>query len=1145
MTTRVFGPTGSKRKRRFLFLPILVAALVGVGALVTGGSVLAAPSTDANVNDYAQCANDKPGSLTPTVDPTDCVPQGWINGILNANNSQYREDQVTPQRVGLDLPNNGPTTGRTITVTYLARKGQGGAGNHAYDSLATWNYTETNADRCQGLLAADCPSGSASTLQIPSDSTVVADSNGAGSSTALHELPAANRLMTMYGGTIDSVSAPVHDNAAGPGDDYATVTVSYHVASTPTKVQLLFGGHLAPSVGPRGWGNNVGASFINGGPYHIRLDSVDSSSLGNRDNQIMSGAILPIGTATQTALHETNSSGVDVNPANNQNPVTQTGITVTLPANGSGTYVTDYATVAPAGSTGTVAFRFYSSQAACNGDTTFTGGTSAGSGKTLDANSVAKSDPVHITAAGVIYWRAVFTGTGISASSDSGCSDEILTANQATSTSTTLHQTDANGADLASANNGASITATLPSNGDGVYVKDYASILPASVNSGTVTFRYYATQAACSADTNGTGGNAGGSGAVSGGSASGSTVHFTSAGVFYWRAFYGGDAANHINASTSACGDEVLTVNQATSTSTTLHQTDANGADLDPANNGDPISIVAGGHVTDYASVTPSSATGSVAFKWYATQSDCGEDTSGTAAGGGSLSSGSAHSNPVQFAHSGTFYWKAFFTGTGLNNNSQSSCEVLNVINPGISISKLPHSQTIRNPGTATWTIKVTNTGDAALSNVHVDDAQAPGCAKTASEVAAIGPPDGVGSSTLQPGESVSYDCSRSGVTDSFTNTAVATGTPPVGDDVAAQDSADVLVINPHISISKKPDTQTIRNGGTATWTITVENDGDSPLTNVHVDDTQAPGCAKTAAEIAAIGPPDGVGSSTLQPGDSVSYQCSLANVTADFTNTATATGTPEVGDNVTAQDSADVDVINPHISVVKSPDSQTIVSGQTATFTIQVINDGDVTLTNVVVTDALAPGCARTKADIPGLASMPAAPAAGSTITYSCTLANVTSGFTNLATATGTPPIGPDVSSQDTAGVTVVQPVTHPAISIVKDPNSQTVTSGGTATFTITVLNTGDVTLTDVTVTDARSPDCDRTIGTLTPGQSVSYKCTKPNVTADFDNVAIATGHAGSTTVTAQDTAHVNAKAPFVPKKPKIVSHKKPKTTG
>jgi hypothetical protein len=51
--------------------------------------------------------------------------------------------------------------------------------------------------------------------------------------------------------------------------------------------------------------------------------------------------------------------------------------------------------------------------------------------------------------------------------------------------------------------------------------------------------------------------------------------------------------------------------------------------------------------------------------------------------------------------------------------------------------------------------------------------------------------------------------------------------------------------------------------------------------------------------------------------------------------------------------------------------------------------------------------------------------------------------------------------------------------------------------------------------------------------------------VTADFDDVAVATGHAGSTTVTAQDTAHVNAKAPCVPPAPKVVSHKKPKATG
>jgi uncharacterized repeat protein (TIGR01451 family) len=239
--------------------------------------------------------------------------------------------------------------------------------------------------------------------------------------------------------------------------------------------------------------------------------------------------------------------------------------------------------------------------------------------------------------------------------------------------------------------------------------------------------------------------------------------------------------------------------------------------------------------------------------------------------------------------------------------------------------------------------------------------------------------------------------------------------------------------------------------------------------------------------------------------------------------------------------------VLKPHISISKSPDAQTILIGQTANFTITVTNDGNATLTNVVVTDALAPGCARTSADIPGLASM----APGATITYTCSLANVTTSFTNIAVATGHPPLGPDVSAQDTAAVTVVAPATHPAIAIVKNPKSQTVTRGGTANFTITVTNTGDVALTNVTVSDPLSPNCNRTIGTLAPGASTSYTCTRANVTANFTNVAVASGTAGGTTVTAQDTAPVTAKAAALqPKtvtkvKPKVVSHRKPKATG
>src|SRR5438477_467682 len=170
-------------------------------------------------------------------------------------------------------------------------------------------------------------------------------------------------------------------------------------------------------------------------------------------------------------------------------------------------------------------------------------------------------------------------------------------------------------------------------------------------------------------------------------------------------------------------------------------------------------------------------------------------------------------------------------------------------------------------------------------------------------------------------------------------------------------------------------------------------------------------------------------------------------------------------------------------------------------------------------------------------------------TVTYTCSRDSNTASFTNVAVVTGTPDVGENVSAQDTSHVTVI----NPAISISKTPHTQTVAFAGTVTFTIGVKNTGDSTLTNVIVTDALAPGCARTsadlpqLASMAPGDELSYSCTLANVTADFTNVAVATGTAGSTKVTAQDTAPVTAKKPFVPPKvvPKVVSHKKPKATG
>src|SRR5207249_10301761 len=68
--------------------------------------------------DFSQCANGaRPGTSL-------LCPDGWINGILNPNNSHYNEDDVTPQRFVIDFPGGAGfgRTGHSILFRYQARK---------------------------------------------------------------------------------------------------------------------------------------------------------------------------------------------------------------------------------------------------------------------------------------------------------------------------------------------------------------------------------------------------------------------------------------------------------------------------------------------------------------------------------------------------------------------------------------------------------------------------------------------------------------------------------------------------------------------------------------------------------------------------------------------------------------------------------------------------------------------------------------------------------------------------------------------------------------------------------------------------------------------------------------------------------------
>jgi uncharacterized repeat protein (TIGR01451 family) len=646
---------------------------------------------------------------------------------------------------------------------------------------------------------------------------------------------------------------------------------------------------------------------------------------------------------------------------------------------------------------------------------------------------------------------------------------------------------------------------------------------------GTVKF-FVCGPAASNPDCTFGGTQVGGAVTISAGQAVSDVFTPTAVGHYCFRGEYTPDAfapyspSNHTDQTL-----ECFTVNPVSPTLTT--------------NAGGPVTLgVNGSDLTDSATLSGGTAaiSGTITFRLYSDAScttQVGSDVTKTVSGNG------VYVSPVIHVDSaGTYHWVANYGGDANNSATTNGCNEANenvVVNPrDTSLTtdaggpfRIGESGKVDLSDTATLSGATSNASGTITFHLYLGADCSPG-----NEVA--------GSPVTNTGVSGAGD---------YASPAISVSQPGVyhwvagyGGDTNNNGSAsscgdeneNPLVIQPHISVSKTPDEQVIRNGDNVSWTIQVINDGTSTLTDVTVADAEAPGCARTSADVPEL--------ASMAPGETVTYTCTRDSNTASFTNVAVATGTPEVGENVSAEDTAHVTVINPAISVSKTPDSQTVAFNGTVTFTIEVTNTGDATLTDVHVTDALAPGCARTKADVPQLASM----APGDHLSYTCTLANVISDFTNIAVATGTPPVGPNVSDSDTAAVTVgppPPPATHPAISIVKNPKSQTITSGGTATFTITVTNTGDVTLTDVAVTDALSPNCDRTIGTLARGASTSYTCSRANVKASFNNVAVVTGKAGATTVTAQDTAPVTAKAPFVPKKvkPKVVSHKKPKATG
>src|SRR6202042_1674171 len=214
----------------------------------------------------------------------------------------------------------------------------------------------------------------------------------------------------------------------------------------------------------------------------------------------------------------------------------------------------------------------------------------------------------------------------------------------------------------------------------------------------------------------------------------------------------------------------------------------------------------------------------------------------------------------------------------------------------------------------------------------------------------------------------------------------------------------------------------------------------------------------------------------------------------------------------------------SPAVSITKSaaPASVSTV-GQTVTYTFAVKNTGNLDLTGVSVDDtqqapagslASGPTCQSLSAPSGTCSgsSTSLAPGQGATFpaTYIVTQADLNhQSIHDSATATGTPPTGPSVTSPPATAT--VPAIPSPAVSITKSAAPASVSTVGQAvTYTFAVKNTGNVDLTNVSVADTQQAPA----GSLASGPTCQ-SLSSPSGTCSGSSTSLAPGQVATFTAT------------------------------
>jgi len=317
--------------------------------------------------------------------------------------------------------------------------------------------------------------------------------------------------------------------------------------------------------------------------------------------------------------------------------------------------------------------------------------------------------------------------------------------------------------------------------------------------------------------------------------------------------------------------------------------------------------------------------------------------------------------------------------------------------------------------------------------------------------------------------------------------------------------TANIIAANPELALVKSISSGDPYDavGDVITYSFLVTNSGNVSLAGpVTIDDDITTN--ESCPAVNTVGNLDDF----FDPGESITCTASYTVTQADLdagslTNTAAASadGTTSNQDTATATATQ-----VPELTITKSSTTTTVTMlGQVIPYTYTVENTGNITLTNVTLSDDNTDGVPVCTPPQPATLAVGGSMSCTANHTVTQTDLDTGGNVTNVATA-DSDESAPD---QDTLDIPITQ---TPELTVVKSSTMTELTAPGTVTYSYLVTNTGNVSLTGISLSDDNdNDDMDCPATTLAVGASMT--CTASHT---FTQAELNAGGTLDNTVTA-----------------------------